>query len=524
MLTNISRNPLTALITGTGTLAAVSALAVTGLVLVGLPGVNSEGQEQTAGLSAPAQANWRETPAATALTTALSSPPAGWSADGDIQQAVTAPLPYSCPLPGAAASTALARSFNAGGHQVRVTALAYTAGLGAEALRLQLANTNVCASDASVRSSTLNGPARDARLTTTSRGGIATATVLSRRGDVITYITGSPGAPLQDLARALDPVLAGALNGVCLNQESAAGDSSRSPFAPAGYLPFTEEIKVSVPKPALPTEPPSVKAVDVPAPILVPEVAKPLREPDYPVYPPMPAPVALPAAPKAPAEAVTETAVPVPAEDKAGPGCGWAFAGMTAPLFDAEKAKTARNTLAAEANTKLIAGVRDWQEKTAAYWAEYAAYEKDAAAYNAYRTAVNEVNSVWSSIARSWADFREKDTTYRAAVQARDDFTARKADAEASFAAATERCNAPAPVAEPSAAPVPTPTASPTAPAEMESDEPSVSIPAPSASATPSPAPTKKQGCPAVRPQILDQSAPSVPDQPVPPADPRPKQ
>lgn len=526
MLNAISRNPLAALLASTGTLAAVSAMAVTGLVLVGLPSVNGESQEKTAGASAPAQADWHESPATAVLTAALSAPPPGWAADGDIQQSVTAPLPYSCPLPGAAASTALARSFNVGGHRIRVTTLAYTAGLGAEALQQQLANTNVCASDASVRSSTLSGPARDARLTTTSRGGISTATVLNRRGDVITYVTGSPGAPLHDLARALDPVLAGVLNGVCLNQDSAAGDSSRSPFAPAGYQPFAEEVKVSIPKPAVPTESPSVKAVAVPAPVLVPAVATPMREPGYPVYPPMPEPVALPAAPEAPADAVTETTVSVPAEDKAGPGCGWAFTGMTAPLFDVEKARTARAALASEANTKLIAGVRAWQEKTTTYWAEYAAYEKAAAAYNAYRTTVNEVNSAWSSIARSWDDFRKKDAAYQAAVTTRDDFSARKVAAETDFAAATELCSTPVPVPAPkpsaTPAPAPTSTASPTSPAELEADKPA--DPPPSASATPSPSPTQRQGCPAVRPKILDQAAPPVPDQPVPPADPRPKQ
>lgn len=519
---NISNNPLAALLASTGTLAAVSALSVAGLVVVGLPAVAPEGHDSAVSVAAPRQAEWKESPATATLTAALSSPPSGWSADGEIQQSVTAPLPYSCPLPGTSASTALARSFTAGGQRIRVTTLAYTAGLGAQALQLQLANTGVCASDAAVRVSAISSPAQDARLATTTRGGITTSTAMSRRGDVITYITGPAGAPLSELSRAMDSVVSSKLNGACLNQESTASEATRSPFSPVGYQAFTEDAKVSIPKPALPTASPTVKAVPVPAPVLVPETAKPLPEPDYPVYPQMPAPVALPAAPEAPSEAATEATVAVPAQDKNGPGCGWAFTGMTGPQFDAEAARTARQTITSEANTRLVEGVHTWQAKTSEYWTAYAAYEKDAAAYNSYRAKVTEVNAAWSAIARTWDTFRANEAEYRAAVKNREDFTARKADAEASFAKATEVCNAPAPAPQPSQTPSPSSSPSPSA-----SPDPSTGptiAPTPPAAPTATPSPAVKAGCPAARPAILDQAAPSVPDKPTPPADPRPKQ
>lgn len=519
MLNAIARNPLAALLTSTGTLAAVSALSVAGLVFVGLPPVTEE-QQAAVAAAAPHQAAWNENPATTALTAVLSAPPSGWSADGEIQSSVTAPLPYSCPLPGTAPSTALARAFTVGGQRVRVTTLAYTAGLGAQALQLQLANTGVCASDASVRVSVVSSPAQDARLATTTRGGITTSTAMSRRGDVITYITGPSGAPLAELSRTLDSVVASKLSGVCLNQESSADDAARSPFATAGYRPFTEDVKVSIPKPGLPTASPTTKAIPVPAPVLVPETARPLPQPDYPVYPQMPAAVALPAAPEAPAEAATEATVAVPAEDRKGPGCGWAFTGMTGPVFDAEAAKTARQTLSADANTRLIDGVKEWQAKTSEYWAAYAAYEKDSAAYNDYRAKVATVNAAWAAIGKTWDTYRANDVEYRAAVRDRDEFEARKADAQGSFTKATEVCNAPspAPAPQPTAEPSPSPTATP-----GPSASPSASAtPSPSPSPTVTPSPAAKPGCPAARPAILDQDAPAVPEKPVPPADPRP--
>jgi len=67
-----------------------------------------------------------------------------------------------------------------------------------------------------------------------------------RRGDVITYVTGSPSDPLQNLAKAFDDGLTGKLASVCVNQESAVAEATRSPWSTAGYKQYTEDATVSI--------------------------------------------------------------------------------------------------------------------------------------------------------------------------------------------------------------------------------------------------------------------------------------
>ncbi|ACL42332.1 hypothetical protein Achl_4381 (plasmid) [Pseudarthrobacter chlorophenolicus A6] len=527
-----------ALLTGTGIITAIAAATTAALVMIGMP------PAVEAGPPAPAAphivtADWKLAPATAVLTEALNNPPAGWAKQGDLQQLVTAPLPYSCPQPAMAPSVSLARTYTSGGTRFQVATLAYTAGIGAEAMQRQAANAYICAgAETGLTLWSVNGPGLDARQAITNRGGVRAAVLSFRRGDVITYVTGAPSDPLQTLAKAFDDALTGPLSKVCVNPGSTAADATRSPWSAAGYSQFTQEAKVAIPEVPLPatgqeTATPSAPAspapaagpaptpapttgaafirVPIPAPGLVTRTAEPMDRPSFPVSPAMPAAVPEPAEPQAPAaKATTEATLQVPASDTGGPGCGWAFTGMKPLAFDETAATKASTVLLEQARTKLEADAKAWQANVVTYWTDYARYKKDAEAYNAYTARVDEVNKAWSAISATWDTYnravedREQKTAQRA------EFIARQNQARKDFETKQAQC---------AAAPAPSPTATP-------SPSPSpTGTPSPSPTTSPSPAPTETAlpGCPADRPAILDQTAPEVPSEPTPPADPTKK-
>lgn len=520
-----TQKPAPALLAGTGAVTAVTVLTTVALVLIGLPPTATPAPAAPQKDAQAVTAAWAPSPATAALTAALNQPPAGWSVQGDLQRLVTPPVPYSCPQAGTAASVSLARSFTFGGVRFQVTVLAYTAGIGAEAAERQAANAYLCAGpETGLSLWGIDGPGRDARHAVTSRGGIRASVVSFRRGDVMVYVTGNPTAPLQDLAAAFDGALTGRLKNVCVNQDSTTGDAARTPWSAAGYRPYTEEAKVSIPPVPLPdTTPaptaspsptasvtatpsprPTVERVPLPGPDLVERVAEPKDQPPFPVAPAMPEPVARPEAPEAPpAEAVTEKVLQVPAEDAAGPGCGWAFTGMKPLPFDAVATEAARSTLLEKARTGLESGAKTWQSSILAYWSSYARYRKAAEAYNAYADRVDEVNRAWTVTEKAWEQYDEAVADRSRLLQERDAFRARQDKARKAYEAAAKRCDdAPAPAPSPSASPAPT------------------SSPSPEPTASPSPAPTPLAGCPVERPAILDESAPAVPPAPTKPANP----
>lgn len=522
-----------ALLAGTGIVTAIGTLTTLALVLIGLPSDVGQAVEATAADPHIVTAGWSETPAATVLTEALNAPPSGWSGQGGLQQLVTAPLPYSCPLAGAAPAVSLARAFDVpGSGRIQVITHAYTAGLGADAMARQGSNAAVCAgAETGLSRAGLPGPGMDARIATTSRGGVQASVVSFRRGDVIVHVTGSTSSPLVSLANAFDGILAQRLEGVCRNLRSTASEASRSPWSGSGYEPFLRAIKAAIPAVPLPADPtpspsattavatPSASAsasasptataparVPIPSPDLVDRVVTPLPRPSYPVAPAMPEPVAKPSAPKAPAaSATTESTLHVPSADPDGPGCGWAFTGMKALAFDEDAAAADRATKLAAARAKLEADAKSWQAGVLEYWAAYAKYKAEAEAYNAYAAKVTEVNKAWEAIGRTWDDYDDavKDRDRKAAAQTA--FLLRRDAARDAYEKDLARCEA---------ASQPSPSASPTATATPQ--------PTASASPTASPSPTVSPapGCPAERPKILDEAAPEVPPVPVKPADP----
>lgn len=473
-----------------------------------------------------------DTPAETALSKALGTVPGGWAADGDVQRAQTAPSPYSCPLPGKAPSTSMTRSYKAGGAAIRVSAVAYTAGLGAEAMEQGNARALVCAGqDGPVGWDKMYGeaPGSESYLASVTKAGNVLWTASFRRGDVIVYLTGAQPAALQGLALSFDRHVSGFLDKVCANTGSAASDATRSLWASAGYKPFTLDTTVKVDNPGLPSLPaptagttaptatatatdqpapaavPEVKAVSLPGPEMNQDTAEPLHVPSYPVWPKMPAPVEKPAAPESPASGpVTSRTVQTLSADSTGPGCGWAFTGTAAPVFDSAKADTANTALQSKTTAELTAGTAKWGTSVLAYWKAYAAYKKDSETYDKYAESVKTVNAAWEVIAGQWDEFNTKMADYEAALEARNEFATRKAEAQKTYVGQLERCAVEASKPTPSPSPAPSPSVT--------------------ASASPSPSaqPTKPADCSVERPEILSQTEPATPTKPVAPADPRP--
>lgn len=508
----ITGHPAAAVTVGGAAVGSVGAGIAGVLILAGVPTVQA-GQAVPAAIEepAPAPAAWQETPAGQALLQALTAAPGGWAKEGEVQRAVTPPFPYSCPQPGTAPAVSLAQTYSVNGARIQVITQAYTAGAGAEAMSRQLGNAGVCSGSdgsATVSGTTGAAPGVESHLASTNRGNVRATVISSRRGDVITHIVGPPGAPMQALGVTFDNSLSKSIQGKCAHEDSKVEDATRSPWAAAGYKPFTQPEKVSIAAAQLPDIPAGTTAtrVELPGKSLDLSEVKPSPKPAYPVWPVMPDPLQLPEAPEAPqAKAPTETAIDAPAEDKAGPGCGWAFTGMKAPTFDPAAAAIAKTNLTLAAMSKLNADAKKWQSSVLDYWVKFAAYEKAATAYKDYSKAVSDVNAAWAEIGKQWDAYNDRLEAFRKQTKARADFLTAQKAASADYDKATAVCNAPQPPA-----PTPTPSTAPTA---------SGQTPPPQVTAPQSPRP----GCPAQKPDILGQPTPEVMAEPTPPADPRPK-
>lgn len=507
---HITKNPALAVTVGSGSIAVVGAGILGVLLLAGVPVIEAPQAPPVAVEALPVtQASWQVTPAGSALAQALTAPPGGWEKEGDLQRAVTPPFPYSCPQPGSAPAVSLAQTYSINGVRVQVVAQAYTAGGGAEAMARQIGNVGICSgADGSATITRPSGqvPGIEAHLAATNRGNVRAAVLSSRRGDVITHVIGPQGAPVQALAFAFDSSIEREITDKCAAMDSKAEDAARSPWSAAGYKPFTKTEKVSVPAVTLPQIPSGATAVkvDIPGPTHDLRTVQPAPQPKYPVWPAMPEPLQPPTAPTPPpATAPTETLIEVPAQDAAGPGCGWAFTHMQPPTFDAAAAATVKTTLTLEAMTKLGANGREWQKSVLDYWTSYAQYEKDAKAYQVYATAVTDTNTAWAAIGKKWDTYDEQVADRDKESKARDDFRDRQKAAEASYEKAVETC----------AVPMPSPTPTPTLTGAAQGAK----------GAQLAERQTVRPGCPADKPEIIEQEAPTVGPEPTPPADPRPK-
>lgn len=516
------------LLGGAGTITATAAALTAALVLTGGPGFEADPSSVTGEPVAEA-ASWTETPAALTLTKALAEAPGGWNANGGLQTGVSAPAPFSCPLPGIAPSVSYTQAYSVAGGRIQVTLQAYTAGLGAEAMVLQSANAPVCAGSGSglYQSGIIEGGrGAEHEVAAVSRGGVRTQVSVFRSGDVLAFISGTGADTVSRAADALDAHLAPAMAQVCRDTGSKTDDGRRSPFSSSGYEPMRRPVEVAispVEKPAAPRvkdETGAMTAVprtEIPAPVIVEKPVERAEVPDYPVAPEMPAFMEFPNAPAAPApKATTTTSVQVRADDAEGPGCGWKFTGMKAPAFNKDEASAEASKLMAEAETKLKDGAGKWQEQVRDYWISYEEYRSQAVQYQRYAKDVAKVNEAWERIGEQWADYRSKLKDYETRAAERQAFLDRQAAAEKSWQEDISRCERETKDAEKQAREA-TEAARETARKAAEealknAGEGTVPPPAP---AEPEPVkPKTVEGCPAEKPSILSETAPEVPGKP----------
>jgi hypothetical protein len=447
------KRPGMALAAGALSLSLVAGTGLFALHLAGAPllGTEPEPAEQATAVEKtpePVAAKIRDVPAEAALAGALEKAPKGWKAGGSVQRSATQPLPFSCAANGSAPAVALSRLFNVDGQRIQVVTTAYTAGLGAEVMDALIDDAESCAGGSvAVRSRAFGGkkPGAEAHRVLTYEGFSSAQVVTFRRGDVLVFISGAEDAALSDLAREFDRHIAGRLEGVCADQQSTAQAARRSPWSAEGYKPYTVEQKVSVrdiPLPRLP-EDAEADAVGLPGPKIKIQRARPASEPVYPVWPPMPDRQEVPKAPASPDKAaVTQAGVAVLAEDKTGPGCGWAFTGMSPVVFDAQAAEQTNAKRRQEARNKLADGTVRWQQDVLDYWDAYDRYVDEAAEYKDYAAEVVKVNKAWEAIGEEWADFWVAYDAYEAALAERSQFFVNQDNARNRYENALDQCEA----------------------------------------------------------------------------------
>lgn len=511
----VQGHPAAAVASGSATVALLALAAVFGVNQLAAPAYEEpvQGASEVDAAKPLSKAAWAVTPAEKTLTETLRTPPKGWKADGDVERSVTAPFPYSCPQQGLAPAVALAQTYDANGTRVQIITTAYTAGLGADAMTRQVGNAGTCAGPenaASVSPITEGKAGTEAYLTSTARGATRAAVASSRRGDVITYAITANTTDAIALSKAFDSSLEPRLRDVCRNQDSTSADASRTPWSTVEFTGKLEERKVSIPTVKQPTLPPAetTRIVPIPADPVDLTEAFPLPTPAYPVWPEMPAPMELPTPPEAPAaEARTEATFKAEIKDTDGPGCGWAFTAMPAPVFNDNAAQARALADSSRLVDELEAGAETWQGNVLTYWRDFAAYSEAAKKYQEYSARVSEVNGAWEKIAGQWQAYNDAVAARDEAIAEREDFLSRQEQARKDHEKQVEKCEAEK-KAEEEAAKKPAPSPSPSG----------------SPSPSPSPTPTKSKGCPATEPGILSESAPTIPDMPEEPADPRPGQ
>ena len=480
---------------------AVNATAVVGVHAL-LPGLNLFGHRSptAVGVTAPAHVlpprltDALPSPAAKALAAVFDPasrgsdqgllPGSGWRAATEVATPVEILTDLACPaderpspavsrsrswvapaLPGSPATT------------VTVSVRAYPAGVGAAVFAgLGCAVTSRPA---------VPGPGVDTMIVTAGD-----ASMLAwRRGDVVATVEAAGAlkagsAAVRALAGAVDGRLAGAIAESCVEQESVAADIVRNPIADremfTGWQVARTVTLADRPAGSPAASAPAAPAVAIPAPTVeLPVLGSLPKRPSGDVSPAvLPQPVTRPRLPDTPRPAKTAMQVQEQIADSSGPGCGWSFTAMTVPLFDGAVASRSYQAAVSAAQQSMARDWQRWMTDRDAYFAAYAAYVGAAGEYRSYVADVEQVRAAWEKIREGRAAYRQALDAYESAVTARDQFLAQQAQAQQEYDTAVQACQ---------------------------------QVPAGDVEIVP-------VTCPPVRPVILDQQPPSVPEKPTPPA------
>lgn len=353
--------------------------------------------------------------------------------------------------------------------------------------------------------------------------------VLIRRGDLIIALVGTERSVSSEMAASVAEHMAKVIPavGTCKNPDSPRSDFSRNPYvSPDTFTGLLADREVRSPK----LLPQKVSDQDLPG---TAEVTLPVQ-PQFPYWPlALPNPVPRPTKPVPPAAMMESKTIQVRVDDPEGPGCGWAFTGQVPPPFDQAAADQAA-AAATEAAVKAIdTDAERYRKEAEVYNAAVPKYIDATVVWNQYAVQVAETATKWNAQRAAQERYARDVEEYNNAVRRYNDFVTRQAAANQNYQEQLALCAAqpqPEPTVEPTVAIThtrtqtrtqtqePQPSVQPTSPAPVTPDV------VPSVTATPEGfAPMQVVTCPPVRPAILDQAPPAIPDQPVPPADPRPE-
>ena len=380
--------------------------------------------------------------------------------------------------------------------------------MGAVAVRDRVAGLGSCPGVTAGTSATLAGV--DAYVAWRASSTLPPLAVLGwRRGDVVVVVR-TPGRDAGSLARfaqVLDARLLAALQGRCAEVRSSLADASRSPYVEG--VEFTGRlVPVEVAVDPLPT-PDGQSPLPTISP--APSLSLPVRPAD-PIWPTeLPSPVGSPVLPADPGPEPVATEISSRAPDPTGPGCGWAFTGMTPPEFSTQDEAARVDALAAQAREQLLAGQETWRLSVETYRGAAVEYDLQLTAFLQYAEQVRVVADAWDAITAARDGYAAELAAYDAAVAAAAQFVVDQAAAREAYDAAVQACGVPDPTVEPTPTSTPDPTASPT-PSPTDSLSPT---------ATPTGTPTV-EGCPPEVPPILFEQPPVVPPSPTPPPAPTP--
>lgn len=512
------RSPLAFGFVGLGVLLVLGLVGLHGLVVGALPwlGADEVGDDATT-VAEPASATPAGATPAEEVVSALIAMAAptldGWDPQAVRSSPATATFGFGCaPRDGWAATSARSQRFESDDRALTVSVSAYPAGVGAAVFAGQKDAASDCRSASLSRVSELGVEATGI---TSGR----TRALVVRRGDVMLSVFGqrARGAEVEALASSLDTALAGLLASRCAAVDSTVADLARNPYVDlAGYRPLTSTV--TVPRPDVSDVVPAERRTLAPAPQATapPSLTSISYFPDAPSPAPTAAPRSLPASlprPSAPVEPVAPTAageVERAVVDERGPGCGWAFTGTVAPVFDVLAANDSYVSARAEVETAMVEAWEVYQADLASYYDAWNIFVSASAEWNAYAERVNEIADQWRAIEDARRDYRAALADYDDAVEAATSWDAARASAERVYATAVTECEAAA--AAPPASPPAAPPASPGQPGAT----PSTDTPQPAR--PPEPAVPVVPQCPPERPEILDEQRPVVPQRPVPPS------
>lgn len=380
---------------------------------------------------------------------------------------------------------------------ITITVNAYGPGLGALALQ-QLTEDCKGVSAESNGAGTVTGDIQGSRFQAW------------HQGDVVVSITGTnTDIPSGLVTQVRDRVTENLKTSCAAPATDGVLLSSRNPYYDRGAftgLVTSEEVTADNPR----------EKMDQPDIEPLPDVTRP-TPPAFPYYPSsLPDAVSKPDVPAVPEYPATTQSISYQVEDATGPGCGWAFTNTSSPNFDAEaaeqdhqkKIKDAKQVME-DAFTRYDADVDDWTKK----WVDFESKEQ---VYRDYATQVSGIADQWSTQKTAQDTYTRDNRAYNKAVGQREQFYQDQRTAQEEYDSDVQTCK------DLATTPPPTQTPSPSSPPAASDGG------GESPSATPSPTPTESatpsMQCPPDRPDILDESAPSVPTKPTPPADPRPEE